>query len=226
MLDIQLSDFDLLTEEEFEVLELETARLTSVWQVQNMRGCAAIFWDDQHIGERRHELMALKHPSVNVEEEMSFRNKTVVDSLEGNTLVHPLTTPVIVVDETNTKSRSLWWSIGVEGLSKFREIPMPIISLGCVPGANIVEDGEWKRLWGAWQRLTKNEYHAGWVESMIPTNTRPPLTPEQDLAMLGRYAYRKDKIRQATPQPPLDDTWEIFPDVTDQTWLHVNVRTP
>ena len=61
--------------------------------------------DDQRIGEKRHEYMALKHPSVNVEAEMAFRNKAVVDSLEGNSLIHPLTTPVIVVDKTNTKCR-------------------------------------------------------------------------------------------------------------------------
>ena len=178
MFDLTLEDLDLLTEKEFEALELQVGRLTSCWMVANMRGGSAIYWDDQRIGEKRHEYMALKHPSVNVEQEMAFRNKPVVDSLEGNSLIHPLTTPVIVVDKTNTKCRSVWRSIGVEGLSKFREKPTAIVSLGSVPGANVVEDGEWKRLWGAWLRLTKNEYHAGWVESMIPTNTRPPLTPE------------------------------------------------
>lgn len=57
---------------------------------------------------------------------------------------------------------------------------MAIVSLGMVPGVEIVEDGAWKILWGVWQRTTKNEYHAGWVKSMIPTNTRPELTPEED----------------------------------------------
>ena len=128
MLDICLEDFDLLSDEEFEALERETARLTSAWKVQNMRGCAAVFWDDQRIGEKRHELNAIKHPSVNVEALYAGRMKAVVDSLEGNSLIHPLTTPVIVVDETNTKCRSVWWSIGVEGLSKFREKPPAIIS--------------------------------------------------------------------------------------------------
>lgn len=161
MFDLTIEDFDLLTDEEFEALELEVGRLTSCWMVSNMRGGSAIYWDDQRIGEKRHEYMALKHPSVNVEAEMAFRNKAVVDSLEGNSLIHPLTTPVIVVDKTNTKCRSVWRSIGVEGLSKFRETPAAIVSLGSVPGANVVEDGEWKRLWGAWLRLTKNEYHAG-----------------------------------------------------------------
>ena len=164
MFDLTMEDFDLLTDEEFEVLEQEVGRLTSCWKVSNTRGGSAIYWDDQRIGEKRHEYMALKHPSVNVEAEMVFRNKAVVDSLEGNSLIHPLTTPVIVVDKTNTKCRAVWRSIGVEGLSKFREKPQAIISLGSVQGANVLEDGEWKRLWGAWLRLTKNEYHAGWVE--------------------------------------------------------------
>ena len=130
---------------------------------------------------------------------------------------------MIVVDPTNTKCRSVWRSIGVEGLSKFREKPAAIWSLGSVPGANVVEDGEWKRLWGAWLRLTKNEYHAGWVESMVPTNTRPPLTPEQDRAMLGKYAYQKDEVRKPAPEPPHDDTWEVWPDETDQAWQFVNL---
>ena len=64
MLDLNISDLDSLTEKEFEKIELEIARLISAWQVQNMRGCAAVFWDDQRIGERRHELNAIKHPSI------------------------------------------------------------------------------------------------------------------------------------------------------------------
>lgn len=224
MLDVRVSDFDCLTDEEFEAMEQEVARLTSCWKVQNMRGCAAIFWDDQRIGEKRHELQAMKHPSVNPAEIIASRMKAVVDSLEGNSLIHPLTTPILVVDKTNTKCRSVWWSIGVEGLSKFREKPQAIISLGCVPGANIVEDGEWKMLWGAWQRLTKNDYHDGWVYSMVPTNTRPPLTPEQDRAFLGKYAYQKDEVRKAAPEPPRDNTWEEFPDEADNSFLYVNLQ--
>lgn len=224
MLDIQLSDFDLLTDEEFAALERETARLLSAWRIQNLRGCAAVFWDDQRIGEKRHELKALKHPGVDAEAELAFRRKPVVDSLEGNSLVHPLTTPVIEVDASSTKARSVFWSLGVEGLSKFREKPTAILSVGMVPGANVVEDGEWKMLWGAWQRTTKNEYHAGWVESMIPTNTRPPLTPEQDRAMLGKYAYQKDEVRKPVPEPPRKDTWTQFPDEMDPSWQFINLK--
>lgn len=223
MLDIEITDFDFLTEEEFAAMELEVARLTSAWQVQNLRGCAAVFWDDQHIGEKRHELNAVKHPSVDIEALYASRMKPVVDSLEGNSLIHPLTTPVLVVDEMNTKCRSVWWSLGVEGLSKFREYPMAIISIGMVPGCNIMENGEWKMLWGQWQRTTKNEYHAGWVEDMQMSNCRPPLTLEQDQNFLGRYAYKKDKIRKPVPQPPFEDTWKQFPDETDQRFLYVNL---
>ena len=94
---------------------------------------------------------------------MAFRRKAVVDSLEGNTLVHPLTTPVLVVNRENTKCRSCWKSLGVEGLSKHREMPEAVVSIGSVPGVDVVEDGEWKKLSGDWLRLTKNEYHKGWV---------------------------------------------------------------
>ena len=223
MLPIARSDLDLLTEEELCLLERQTARLTAAWEVQNLRGCAAVFWDDQRIGEPRRELMALKHPSVDAEKELAFRRKPVVDSLEGNSLVHPLTTPVIVVDEDAKRARSTFWSLGVEGLSKYRETPAAIISVGMVPGANVVEDGQWRMLWGAWQRTTKNEYHAGWVESMIPSNTRPPLSPEEDRARLGRFAYRKDEVRRPVPEPPGDDTWIRFPDEADPAWQFVDL---
>lgn len=225
MMKILESDLDLLTDEEFAALEKQAERLMSVWQIQNLRGNAAIFHDDQHIGEKRRELNALKHPGTDVKALMEFRSKAVVDSLEGNMLIHPLTTPVIEVNEENSKARAVWWSLGVEGLSKFREKPMAILSIGMVPGAHVREDGQWKILWGAWQRTTKNEYHSGWVKSMVPTNTRPPLTPEQDRAMLGKYAYQKDEIRMPVPEPPGKDTWEKFPDEMDQSWMTVNLNS-
>ena len=213
-----------LTDEAFAELEARVEKMLSVWEIKNLRGQAATFHDDQHIGEPRRELKALKLPSFDVEGEMAFRAKAVVDSLEGNSLIHPLTTPIIEVDETCTKARAVWWSLGVEGLSKFREQPLAIISLGMVPGTHVKEDGEWKILSGAWQRTTKNEYHKGWVHSMEPTNTRPPLTPEQDRNFLGKYAYQKDEVRKPVPEPPRKDTWEQFPDETDGSWQFVNLQ--
>ena len=217
-------DLDLLTEEELSELEKTVNMEIAAWEVANLRGQAAIFHDDQHIGEKRRELKALRHPSFDVEGEMRFRSNVVVDSLEGNTLIHPLTTPVIEIDDTCTKARAVWWSLGIEGLSKFREKPMAIVSAGMVPGAHVIDDGEWKILWGAWQRTTKNEYSADWVHNMIPTNTRPPLTPEQDRQMLGRYAYQKDEARKPVPCPPKKDTFTKYPDETDQSWLNENLQ--
>ena len=214
---------DALTDEEFEGLYHRVEKLLSVWEICNLRGQAATFHDDQHIGEPRRELKALKHPSFDVEGEMAFRAKAVVDSLEGNSLIHPLTTPIIEVNEDCTKARAVWWSLGVEGLSKFRELPMAIISLGMVPGTHVKEDGEWRILSGAWQRTTKNEYHKGWVHSMEPTNTRPPLTPEHDRNFLGKYAYQKDEVRKAAPEPPTKDTWKKFPDETVMDWMYTNL---
>lgn len=213
-----MEDLELLDDEEFEKSEKRAARLMSLWQIQNLRGNAAIFHDDQHIGEQRRELNAVKHPGVDVKSMREQRLKPVVDSLEGNMLIHPLTTPVIVVDETNTRARAVWWSLGIEGLSRYRETPTAIVSIGMVPGVHVMEDGQWKILWGAWQRTTKNEYHAGWTRSMIPTNTRPPLTQEQDRAGFGRYAYQTDQVRCAVPWPPEDDTWEKFPDEMSPDW--------
>lgn len=220
---INRAEMEALTDEEFTLLEQRVEKLISVWEIKNLRGQAATFHDDQHIGEPRRELKALKHPSFDVEGEMAFRMKAVVDSLEGNSLIHPLTTPIIEVNEECTKARAVWWSLGAEGLSKFRERPMAIISLGMVPGTHVKEDGEWRILSGAWQRTTKNEYHKGWVHSMEPTNTRPPLSPEQDRNFLGKYAYRKNEIRKASPEPPAKDTWKQFPDETDNQWMYINI---
>ena len=58
---------------------------------------------------------------------------------------------------------------------------------------------------------------------MIPSNTRPPLTPEEDRARLGRFAYQKDEVRRPVPEPPRDDTWEVFPDEADPSWQFVNL---
>ncbi len=223
-MNFDLNELDELSNEEFEALEKSVNKLLAVWEIKNVRGNAAIFHDDQRIGQKRRELQSMKHPSVDVEGIMAFRSKAVVDSLEGNMLIHPLTTPVIEVNDECTMARGVWWSIGVEGLSKFRETPMAIISLGMVPGTHIVEDGEWRVLSGAWQRTTKNEYKKGWVHDMQPTNTRPPLTPEQDRNFLGKYSYQKDEYRKASPEPPRPDTWEKFPDETDNSWLYVNIE--
>ena len=57
---------------------------------------------------------------------------------------------------------------------------------------------------------------------MQPTNTRPPLTADQDRDFLGKFAYRTDEARRAVPEPPRKDTWEQFPDETDDSWLFIN----
>lgn len=222
-MNLTIDDLDALTPGELDALEARLNRLLSAWEIANLRGQAAIFHDDQHIGEPRRELHAVDHPAVDAEALYAFRAKPVVDSLEGNSLVHPLATPIIEVDESNTRARAVWWSLGVEGLSKFREAPMAIISLGMVPGTHVRTDDGWLILAGAWQRTTKNEYHAGWVRSMVPTNTRPPLTAEEDRNWLGRYAYRSDRVRQPVPAPPTAETWEDYPDECDDSWLRADL---
>lgn len=221
---ISREDIDLLTEEELEALEKRVEKLTAIRQVKNLRGCAAIFHDDQHIGQIRRELQSELHPSVDLEKRREFRMKPVVDSLEGNMLIHPLTTPVIEVNDQVDQVRAAFWSVGLEGLSKFREQPMAIISLGMVPGNHILEQGEWRILTGGWQRTTKNELHSGWVTDMQPTNTRPPLTPEQDRAGLGKFAYQADEVRQPVPEPPRPDTFEKYPGDDNMSWTKANLE--
>lgn len=221
---MDVSVFDGMDAASFEALETRVERLLAAWEVQNLRGGAAIFHDDQHIGQKRREVQAVGHPAVDVAALQAFRMKAVVDSLEGNMLIHPLTSPVVEVNADATQARAVFWSLGVEGLSKFREEPMAIISLGMVPGNHVRMNGEWRILSGAWQRTTKNEYKKGWVRDMQQTNTRPPLTPEQDRNFLGKYAYRKDETRKPSPEPPRKDTFEQFPEETDMNWLYVNLN--
>ncbi|MBP3891249.1 MAG: hypothetical protein J6D29_03670 [Solobacterium sp.] len=215
---ITIEDLDVLEEDEFAELERRIETQIAIWEIKNLRGRMAIFHDDQHIGEPRLELKAIHHPSFDVEGEMNFRKTPVVDSLEGNMLIHPITTPIIEVNKDNSKARGLWWSIGIEGLSKFRETPMAIWSVGMIPGVHVKEKDGWKILSGMWQRTTKNEFHAGWVEDMQPTNTRPQISKEEDRARLGKYAYQKNEKRKSISQPPYPDTWEKYPDELDQTW--------
>ena len=147
-----------------------------------------------------------------------------MDSLEGNMLIHPLTTPVIEVNKENDLCRATWWSLGIEALSKYRETPTAIISVGMVPGVHVKEEGEWKIFSGAWQRTTKNEYHAGWINNMIPTNTRPQISMEEDRRRLGKYAYQRDEVRKPVPCPPKKDTFDEYPDETDMKWLEDNLK--
>ena len=221
---ITMEELDLLSEEEFLEAEKTAAKLIAVWEVRNLRGRAAIFHDDQHIGQPRKELKAMEHPSFDAAGEIAFRMKPVVDSLEGNMLIHPLTTPVVEVNDDCTAARATFWSLGIEGLSKYRETPMAILSLGMVPGTHVKIDGEWRILAGNWQRTTKNEYHAGWIDDMQVTNTRPPLTEEQDRAFLGKYAYQKDEKRQPVPVPPAPDTWQEYPEETDPSWQYCRLK--
>lgn len=224
LMKLTMEDIELLNEEEFLEAEKTVNKLIAVWEVKNLRGRAAVFHDDQHIGQPRKELKAMEHPSFDAKGEIAFRMKPVVDSLEGNMLIHPLTTPVIEVNEDCTGARGVWWSIGIEGLSKFRETPMAILSLGMVPGTHVKINGEWRILAGNWQRTTKNEFHAGWIHDMQVTNTRPPLTKEQDRNFLGKYAYQKDEIRKPVPEPPAKDTWEKYPDETDPSWQFSSLK--
>ena len=87
---ITIEDIELLSEEEFIEAEKTVEKLIAVWEVKNLRGRAAVFHDDQHINQPRKELKAMEHPSFDAEAEIAFRMKPVVDSLEGNMLIHPL----------------------------------------------------------------------------------------------------------------------------------------
>jgi hypothetical protein len=222
-LDLDVSELDELSEDDLALLEREVAQLTALWEIKNVWGAHQIAWDDQHVGEKRPQRRALEHPSVDADAVRAFQMKPVVDSLEGNSLWRVINSPVLVVDEDCERARGTWWSFGIEGLSKFREKAVPVWTIGLQATSFVKEDGTWKVLHPSWHRLTKNRYHRSWVHDMIPSNMRPELTPEQDRAAGGKDAYYPDRVRPAVPEPPADDTWEVFPEETDHSWLSVNV---
>lgn len=223
--DCTYEDLELLDESEFAAVEKEVDKLISVWQIKNLRAELMLFHDDQHIGEPRRQLMAVNHPEFDVEGMRIFETKPVVDSLEGNMLIHPCTTPVIEISDDHKVSRGLWWSFGMESLSRYREKPLAMISLGMLPTISLREpDGEWRLFLRGWQRTTKTDMHKGWIEDMQTTNCRPPITKEQDRQGAGKYAYYKDRIRKAVPEPPMKDTFEAFPGELNEDWLYCNVK--
>lgn len=224
-LDCTYEDLSLLTDDEFDALESEIDRLMSVWEIKNLRATLMLFHDDQHIGEPRRQLMAVEHPDFDSAGLKAFEEKPVVDSLEGNMLIHPCTTPIIEVDEKHTVARGLWWSFGMEALSRYRETPLAMISLGMLPTiCTRQSDGEWRLFLRGWQRTTKTDLHKGWIADMQPTNCRPPLTKEQDQNGAGKFAYYKDRIRKPVPEPPMPDTFDRFPGELSEAWLYCSLK--
>lgn len=196
----------------------------SVWEIRNLRGIFYRYHDDQHIGQKRRELYADEHPGIDMEAIRRARLLPVVDSLEGNTLIHPLLTPVIQVNRENDKARAVFTSFGYEALSIHREPPMAIWSMGYIPGGHLRQHGEWRILYGEWQRTVKADREKGWVSDMQRSNCRPPLTQEEDRKYLGQYAYRKEEPRKPVPAYPVENTWDAYPDEMDTAWIRRNLK--
>ncbi|MBQ8307053.1 MAG: hypothetical protein IJX90_12655 [Blautia sp.] len=208
-----------IPEEELDSFELELDRLLGAYDCLNMIGIGTWYHDDQHPGELQKNYDAAK-PGEERPAFIRTPDKVVIDSLEGNTLMQPRHTPVIQVSEDGTKARALTIGFGYEALAKFRETPMAIYSVGIVPGEFVKEDGEWRTVSGGWQRVIKADMEKSWIYDMQHTNTRPPLTPEEDANFLGRYAYKKDRARKPLPAPPEPDTFKKYPDLGDDSWKY------
>lgn len=218
----ECSAIEELSEDEFLELEGIVAKLTAIWEIKNLFGLWCVYWDDQHIGEKRQQLRATKHASVDVENILAFQATPVVDSLEGNSLWRLANTPIVVVSDDCLKARATWWTFGIESVSKFREKPEALWTIGVMAASLVKEDGEWRVLHPWWHRITKNRYAKSWVHDMVSANARPPLTPEEDRAAFGKCAYFPDRMRPAVPEPPADSTWAVIPDETDDSWIRVN----
>lgn len=221
---IDINDLDNLSKDELNDLEQQLHRLIASWQIQNLRATAWRFHDDQHVGDKRRELYADKHPGIDWESVKKSRMTILVDSLDGNTLIHPATTPIIEVNADCTQARALFMSFGYEALSIHREEPMAIWSMGYNTENYVVQDCEWRILCGGWQRTVKAKFEKGWVHDMQKTNTNPPLTEEEDRNYLGKYAYRKNECRKPVPEPPHENTFEEFPGEMNLDWKFYNLK--
>ncbi len=186
---LKVKDLDILTSKELVKIENALDKLLVANEIQNIRGAMYRFHDDQHIGEPRREFYADKHPHLDFESIKRSRLIELVESLEGNTLIHPVMTPIIEVDETCNQARVVTSSLGYEGLSISREEPMAIWSAGYIPSTFVKQDMEWRLLSGKWQRTVKAKMEKGWVRDMQRSHMKPPLTEEQDKNFLGKYAY-------------------------------------
>ena len=203
--------------EELDAFELELDRLLGAYACLNIIGIGTWYHDDQHPGELQKNYDA-RRPGEERPAFIRVPDKVVIDSLEGNSLMQPRHTNVIQVSPDGTKARALNTGFGYEALSKYRETPMAIYSVGIVPWEFVHEEGEWRRVSGGWQRVIKANQEKGWIYDMQHTNTRPPLSDEEDANFLGKYAYRKDRARKPLPAPPEPDTFERFPELGDDGW--------
>ena len=218
-MEICREEINAIPEEELDAFELELDKLLGAYSCINLIGIGTWYHDDQHPGELQRNIDA-KKPGEDRPFLVRTADKVVIDSLEGNSLMQPRHTNVIEISADGTRGRALNTGYGYEALSKFRETPMGIWSVGIVPWEFIYEDGEWRRYSGGWQRVIKANIEKGWVRDMQHTTTRPPLTPEEDMAFLGKYAYRKERVRKPLPAPPEKDTFEQFPELGDDGWKY------
>ena len=218
-MEILREEIEAIPDEELDAFELELDRLLGAYACINMIGIGTWYHDDQHPGELQKNYDAAK-PGEERPAFIRTPDKVVIDSLEGNTLMQPRHTFVVEVSEDAAKARALSTGFGYEALSKFREEPMAIYSVGIVPGEFVFEDGEWRTVSGGWQRVIKTDREKGWVYDMQHTNTRPPLTPEEDANFLGKYAYKKDRKRVPVPAPPEKDSFVRYPEIGDDTWKY------
>ena len=208
-----------IPEEELDAFELELDRLLGAYDCINIIGIGTWYHDDQHPGELQKNYDAAK-PGEERPAFIRIPDKVVIDSLEGNSLMQPRHTNIIQVSADGTRARALNTGFGYEALSKYRETPMAIYSVGIVPWEFVKQDGEWRRFSGGWQRVIKANQEKGWVYDMQHTNTRPPLSDEEDANFLGKYAYHRDRARKPLPAPPDPDSFERYPELGDDTWKY------
>jgi hypothetical protein len=230
-MNIDFSELDSLSEAEFCKLEIAVDKLLAVWHIKSAIANDDNWHDDQRIGQKRRKggwprtylsgsgLSKLPVPPPPPPPATSGPQLPPIEALEGNALIHGSATWIFEFNDDATMVRILYWTFGIEGLSQEREKPAAVVSMMRCATTMARVNGTWQTCGSSiFSRTTKNDNPKDWVHHMRPTATRPPMSYEDDLKRIGKYAYRPFEIRACVPAAPERDTWQEYPDFRDAGW--------
>lgn len=222
-------------EERVAALEQEADRLRSWNAVSNLMGQYTVNWVPRNL-HRALDFYALDQPDVSVEiadrgvfigpeaVELFFNKFSRMSQVEGNLLLHYLTSPMIVVAGDGKTAKGVWRSPGIEAvMPPDGGKPVPLWSFGAYAVDFIRTQGVWKVWHLHWYRTIKCTYKDAWVEDLSLTYTgRIPGSPENLGATTFHNPYRPDTTQESIPPCPepyetwTDSTWMVTPRIKDE----------
>jgi hypothetical protein len=219
---------DLLSlAEKLEAVEKELSRMKSVQAIQNLMGR----YTTNHSQKNMHktvEFYALDRPDVSVEIadlgiyvgaeaiKTLFQKQYFIPQLEGNLLIHYLSTPMIEVAKDGQTAKGVWRSPGIEAVVPAGGgEPVPLWCYGAYAIDFILVAGEWKVWHMHWFTTVKCKFRDGWVKDLSYVRSKPnPNAPAGLLPTTYHNPYTPDSIQESIPPCPAPyDTWQ------DDAWM-------